>query len=339
LLICEWELFEVISVKWKKFLESEQSVNYDKIGILSRQGTDKGGNRLLEVQNLAKYYGEKAAVESLSFTVSKGEVFGLLGRNGAGKTTTIKMMLGLVAPDHGSVLWNQKRGLKHTSFGYLPEERGLYPKTKVIDQLSYFGRLEGMSRTEIKKSIDYWIDRFDIGMYKNKLAGELSKGNQQKVQLAATLLHNPELIILDEPFSGLDPVNTNLLTEVIMEEKEKGKVIIMSSHQMDQVEKFCKNVVLLKDGKALIGGELEAVKKSYGIMYLSLYGDVEKLKVFCLHHNYSFEQELKRVIVSLANDQDPLHVLSQLKEEEVPVSELTFLQPTLHQIFIDKVGS
>ncbi|MEO2076836.1 MAG: ATP-binding cassette domain-containing protein [Bacillus sp. (in: firmicutes)] len=294
---------------------------------------------MLEVQNLAKYYGEKAAVESLSFTVSKGEVFGLLGRNGAGKTTTIKMMLGLVAPNYGNVLWNSKKGLKHTSFGYLPEERGLYPKTKVIDQLSYFGKLEGMSRIEIKKSIDYWIDRFDIGMYKNKLAGELSKGNQQKVQLAATLLHNPELIILDEPFSGLDPVNTNLLTEVIMEEKEKGKVIIMSSHQMDQVEKFCKNVVLLKDGRVLLGGELEAVKASYGVMYLSLYGDVEKLKGFCLQHQYSFEQELKRVIVSLTRDQDPLTVLSQLKHEGIPVNEVTFLQPTLHQIFIDKVGS
>ncbi|WP_413306767.1 ATP-binding cassette domain-containing protein [Bacillus sp. 1P10SD] len=294
---------------------------------------------MLEVQNLAKYYGEKAAVESLSFTVSKGEVFGLLGRNGAGKTTTIKMMLGLVAPDHGQVLWNSKKGLKHTSFGYLPEERGLYPKTKVIDQLTYFGRLEGMSRTEIKKSIDYWVDRFDIGMYKNKLAGELSKGNQQKVQLAATLLHNPELIILDEPFSGLDPVNSNLLTEVILEEKEKGKVIIMSSHQMDQVEKFCKNVVLLKDGKVLLGGELEAVKASYGVMYLSLYGDVETLKGFCQQHQYSFEQEMKRVIVSLTKDQDPLTVLTQLKQEGIPVNEVTFLQPTLHQIFIDKVGS
>ncbi len=294
---------------------------------------------MLEIRNLSKTYGEKVAVDSLSFTVSPGEVFGLLGRNGAGKTTTIKMMLGLVAPDGGSVAWNHQKGLRHAAYGYLPEERGLYPKTKVIDQLTYFAKLEGMGKNEIKKSIDYWIERFDIGMYKNKLAGDLSKGNQQKVQLVATLLHNPDLIILDEPFSGLDPVNTNLLTEVILEEKEKGKVIIMSSHQMDQVEKFCKDVVLMKDGKAIISGDLSAVKESYGMMNLSLYGNINRLAGFCAEHNYPFEEEAKRIIVSLKKEQDPLAILSQLKQEGVAVSEVTYLQPTLHQIFIDKVGS
>lgn len=294
---------------------------------------------LLEIRDLTKIYSGKTVVDSLSFAVSPGEVFGLLGRNGAGKTTTIKMMLGLVAPDGGSVKWNHKLGLSHVSYGYLPEERGLYPKTKVVDQLTYFAKLEGMGKSDIKKSVDYWIDRFDIGQYQNKLAGDLSKGNQQKVQLVATLLHNPELIILDEPFSGLDPVNTNLLTEVILEEKEKGKVIIMSSHQMDQVEKFCKEVVLMKEGKAIIAGDLSSVKDSYGTMYLSLYGDVGRLVNFCSANQYSYEQEAKRVIVSLKNDQDPLTILSQLKQEGVGVNEVTYLQPTLHQIFVDKVGS
>ncbi|MEH7883892.1 ATP-binding cassette domain-containing protein [Bacillus sp. JJ1609] len=294
---------------------------------------------MLEIKNLSKQYSGKIAVDSLSFSVSPGEVFGLLGRNGAGKTTTIKMMLGLVAPDGGTVKWNHKNGLGHVSYGYLPEERGLYPKTKVIDQLTYFAKLEGLGKKEIKKSIDYWIDRFDIGQYRNKLAGDLSKGNQQKVQLVATLLHNPELIILDEPFSGLDPVNTNLLTEVILEEKEKGKVIIMSSHQMDQVEKFCKQVVLMKEGKAIISGDLTTVKNSYGMMYLSLFGEVSRLVTFCSANGHSYEQDGKRVIVSLEQDQDPLAILTRLKQEGVDVNEVTYLQPTLHQIFVDKVGS
>jgi ABC-2 type transport system ATP-binding protein len=254
---------------------------------------------LLKVENLTKRYGEKNAVEHLSFSVSTGEVFGLLGRNGAGKTTTIKMMLGLVTPDEGSVMWKNQKGLKGASFGYLPEERGLYPKAKVVDQLSYFARLEGMNKQSIRKSVDFWLDRFDIAMYSNKMAGDLSKGNQQKVQLVATLLHNPDLIILDEPFSGLDPVNTNLLTEVILEEKQKGKVIIMSSHQMEQVEKFCKEVVLMKDGQVLLAGDLEAIKNSYGLMYLSLYGDIDKLISFCQVQGYSFEQEEKRIIIPL----------------------------------------
>ncbi|MBY0148044.1 ABC transporter ATP-binding protein [Neobacillus niacini] len=294
---------------------------------------------MLKVENLTKKYGEKHAVEHLSFSVSTGEVFGLLGRNGAGKTTTIKMMLGLVTPDEGSVMWKSQKGLKGASFGYLPEERGLYPKAKVADQLSYFARLEGMEKSIIKRSVDYWLDRFDIAMYRNKMAGDLSKGNQQKVQLAATLLHNPDLIILDEPFSGLDPVNTNLLTQVILEEKQKGKVIIMSSHQMEQVEKFCKEVVLMKDGQALLAGDLETIKNSYGLMYLSLYGDVDKLISFCQEQEYPFEQEEKRIIVPLKSDQEPLTVLTQLKNENIEVSEVTYLQPTLHQIFVEKVGS
>ena len=223
---------------------------------------------MLEVKGLTKRYGEKTAVDQLSFSVSAGEVFGLLGRNGAGKTTTIKMMLGLITPEEGSVFWKNKKGLKDASFGYLPEERGLYPKAKVGDQLSYFARLEGMDKSTIKKNVDYWLDRFDIAMYKNKMAGDLSKGNQQKVQLVATLLHNPDLLILDEPFSGLDPVNTNLLTEVILEEKQKGKVIIMSSHQMEQVEKFCKEVVILKDGQAYVS---RGVRSDQELLWINVF--------------------------------------------------------------------
>jgi ABC-2 type transport system ATP-binding protein len=294
---------------------------------------------LLKVENLTKRYGEKNAVEHLSFSVSTGEVFGLLGRNGAGKTTTIKMMLGLVTPDEGSVMWKNQKGLKGASFGYLPEERGLYPKAKVVDQLSYFARLEGMNKQSIRKSVDFWLDRFDIAMYSNKMAGDLSKGNQQKVQLVATLLHNPDLIILDEPFSGLDSVNTNLLTEVILEEKQKGKVIIMSSHQMEQVEKFCKEVVLMKDGQVLLAGDLEAIKNSYGLMYLSLYGDIDKLISFCQVQGYSFEQEEKRIIIPLKKEEEPLTVLSQLKKKDIKINEVTYLQPTLHQTFVEKVGS
>lgn len=294
---------------------------------------------MLEINNLSKRYGNKVAVDAISFTVSQGEVFGLLGRNGAGKTTTIKMMLGLVSADAGSVQWNYQKGLKNVSFGYLPEERGLYPKVKVVDQLTYFAKLEGMSKSEIKKSVDYWIERFDIGEYRNKLAGDLSKGNQQKVQLIATLLHNPKLIILDEPFSGLDPVNVNILTDVIIEERQKGKVIIMSSHQMDQVEKFCKNVILMRGGQSVISGDLSSVKDSYGMMNMAITGDTRNLVSFFSSKNLPYQQEEKRVILTLPKKENPLQILEQLKQDGIEVNEFTYLQPSLHQIFIDKVGS
>ncbi len=217
----------------------------------------------LQIQNLTKQFGESKAVNSLQISLPKGEVLGLLGRNGAGKTTTIKMLLGLLTPNEGSITWDGKPfGTSGVTIGYLPEERGLYTKSRVIDQLRYFGRLEGMTKKEVDLAIDHWLDRLAIPEYKFKTAGELSKGNQQKIQLIAALLHNPELLILDEPFSGLDPVNAGMLASIIEEQVQSGKTIILSSHRMEQVEAFCQHVCILKKGEAVVKGQLSDIKKT-----------------------------------------------------------------------------
>jgi len=193
----------------------------------------------LNIQYLSKSFGETKAVQNLSITLEKGQVLGLLGRNGAGKTTTIKMILGLQTPNQGEITWDgSSLDRSKVSIGYLPEERGLYLKSKINEQLRYFGELEGMSRKQADDAIDYWLEKLEISNYKMKKANELSKGNQQKIQLIATLMHNPELIILDEPFSGLDPVNANLLTTIIEEQITAGKTVILSSHRMEQIENF-----------------------------------------------------------------------------------------------------
>ena len=189
-----------------------------------------------EVKNLVKTYGEYTAVNNLSFSIDKPGVFGLLGTNGAGKTTTIRMILGMLAKNSGEILWNGKIfNSSEVSVGYLAEERGIYPKISLFDQLVYFGELRGLSKKEAIKSIEYWLERLNITEYKNKAAEKLSKGNQQKAQLIAALVSDPEILVLDEPLSGLDPVNTDLFKDIINEQIGKGKYIIMSSHQMSTI--------------------------------------------------------------------------------------------------------
>ena len=218
----------------------------------------------LVVKNVSKFFGEKTAVDNISFEITKPGVFGLLGTNGAGKTTTIRMMLGIIKKSKGSITWNGKEvEQKNVRFGYLPEERGLYPKTKIYDQLFYFATLKGMSKQEANTAIDYWLKRLEAEEYKNMLAEKLSKGNQQKIQFIASIINEPELIVLDEPFSGLDPVNTKLLKDVILELVQKGKYIVMSSHQMSSIEEFCTDLVILNRGKTVLQGNLEGIKNSY----------------------------------------------------------------------------
>lgn len=225
----------------------------------------------LNIYQLSKSFGETKAVQNLNISLEKGHVLGLLGRNGAGKTTTIKMLLGLLTPDQGEITWEDGRlDRSKVSIGYLPEERGLYLKSKINEQLRYFGELEGMSRKQADDAIDYWLDKLDIAKYKTKKASELSKGNQQKIQLIATLMHNPELIILDEPFSGLDPVNANLLSAIIEEQITAGKTVILSSHRMEQIESFCEQICLMKEGEAIVKGRLDDIKQNYGYRNLSL---------------------------------------------------------------------
>lgn len=218
----------------------------------------------LKIEKVSKYYGEKLAVDNISFEMNEPGVFGLLGTNGAGKTTTIRMILGIIKKDAGEITWNgQKVERKNVNFGYLPEERGIYPKTKIIEQLMYFAELKGMKKQEAAKEIDYWLKRLKVEEYKELQAEKLSKGNQQKIQFITAILNNPELIVLDEPFSGLDPINTELLKEVIIELVQKGKYIIMSSHQMSSIEEFCKDVVIINKGKTVLKGNLKKIKDEY----------------------------------------------------------------------------
>lgn len=292
----------------------------------------------LEIYQLSKSFGETKAVKNLSFSLKKGEVLGLLGRNGAGKTTTIKMLLCLLSPDRGEMTWEGKRlDQANVSIGYLPEERGLYPKTKIVTQLRYFGELEGMSRKQVDEAIDYWLEKLEITEYKTKKANELSKGNQQKIQLIATLLHDPELIILDEPFSGLDPVNANLLSMIIEEQIKAGKTVILSSHRMEQIESFCEHICLMKKGEAIAKGRLDQIKQDYGFRNLTI-SNSEAVEAALHDWKIPFEKGQTDIVVKVTDDKEAIQLLNRFEERSIPIRNFRMLEPTLNEIFIEKVG-
>lgn len=292
----------------------------------------------LEIRNLTKRYGDNVAVNNISVKLPKGQVLGLLGRNGAGKTTTIKMMLGLVSPDSGEILWEGRPFRREElSIGYLPEERGLYPKTKIAEQLRYFGQLEGMSRKLANDRIDYWLEKFEITEYKNKLASELSKGNQQKIQIIATLLHDPEIIILDEPFSGLDPVNATMLGNVIEELVKQEKTIILSSHRMESIEMFCENVCMMKKGNIVVSGKLQTVKDDYGYKNLRITSS-GALEPLFKQLNMPFEKNGHVYNAKVHNEKEGMDILKAAEAAGVSLQNFSLLEPTLHQIFVERVG-
>lgn len=293
----------------------------------------------LKVNNLAKSYGDKLVVDNLSFSIEEPGVFGLLGTNGAGKTTTIRMMLGMLKKDNGTITWNEKPyNSKEVSTGYLAEERGIYSKFTVLDQLIYFGELKGMTRKEALKSIEYWLERLEATEYRNKRAEQLSKGNQQKIQFIAALISNPEVLILDEPLSGLDPVNTDLFKDIIKEEIARGKYIIMSSHQMSTIEEFCENLVILNKGKTVLSGNLKEIKKSYGRNHLILNcdGDIkellEKANMKILNENQDY------IELSINSEDEATSLLKEILSRNIQVIRFELREPTLHEIFIEKVG-
>lgn len=327
----------------------------------------------LEVKNLSKKYGEKTVLESLSFTMDKPGVYALLGTNGAGKTTSIRMMLGMLSKNSGEVLWNGKPLDTATcNVGYLAEERGLYPKYALMDQLIYFAGLRGVSKAEAKKRIKHWAARLEVEEYlypnaspdasdagsapktgfggarsgaaarnkKNKprLADQLSKGNQQKIQFMTALISNPELLILDEPLSGLDPVNTDLFKNIIREEIAAGKYLIMSSHQMATVEEFCTDITILDHAKVVLQGNLNEIKKSYGRVNLALKVEqditpyITRAGVALLTEK-EHEYQLKVTGEAQANE-----LLSMLIADHIPVITFDLREPSLHEIFVEKVG-
>ena len=292
----------------------------------------------LQIKALTKKFNQHVAVNELSFKVEPGQVFGLLGRNGAGKSTTIKQILGLITPTSGEILWKGKAIRESTvRIGYLPEERGLYTQNKINRQLLYFGKLEGMTKKEAENAIENWFKKLGILAYQNKIVGELSKGNQQKIQFIATLLHDPDLIILDEPFTGLDPVNVALFLKIMAEEVARKKVIIISSHQMGIIEQVCDAFCLLKNGRTEVSGSLQQIKEGYEFKNLNmaldktLLGVLEKLEI-------PFKLDKNNIVIKVENDHDALEILNQVKDQNVFLTEFQLLKPTLQEIFVERVG-
>lgn len=221
---------------------------------------------MLEVKNLRKTFGELVAVDDLSFTIEDGEILGFIGQNGSGKTTTFRLILDFLMQDSGNVLWNGKplSSEEYNIIGYLPEERGLYPKDSIETQLRFFGQLRGKTRKEIDEKIDYWMEKFEVKGKRTDKVKTLSKGNQQKVQLIATLIHEPKLVILDEPFSGLDPVNAELLKTAVAELRDQKVCVVFSDHNMMNVEKMVDKMIMVKEGKKILDGTVDAVRQSFG---------------------------------------------------------------------------
>ena len=293
----------------------------------------------LVLKNVSKTFVGKRAVDNISFELNKPGVFGLLGTNGAGKTTTIRMLLGIIKKDSGEITWNGKVvDRKSVNFGYLPEERGVYPKTKIYNQLMYFAELKGMKKEEADEAIINWAKKLKVEEYLDKPAEKLSKGNQQKIQFMTAVIHNPELLVLDEPFSGLDPVNTELLKNIIINLVKEGKYIIMSAHQMSTIEEFCSDILILNKGKTVIKGNLKEIKDTYPANRVqietneNIETDIKKLG-FEIENikNYSYT-------VKIFDEQKAHELLKELVIKGITINKFEIMKPTLNDIFIEKVG-
>ena len=293
----------------------------------------------LKVQNVSKTFGEKLAVDNISFEVDKPGVFGLLGTNGAGKSTTIRMILGILKKDEGSISWNGKEvERKYVNFGYLPEERGIYPKIKICDQLIYLAKLKGMKEKEAKESMDYWLKKLEVEEYKYMIAEKLSKGNQQKIQFITSVIHNPELLVIDEPFSGLDPVNTELLKNAIIELVSKGTYIIMSSHQMASIEEFCQDILILNRGKTVLKGNLKSIKEGYKANRVELITKKDVSNYINKNGLKILKQMDNQYEIEIREEKEAQKLLKDLIENNVEIEKIEVKKPSLNDIFIEKVG-
>ena len=293
----------------------------------------------LVIENVSKTFVDKKAVDDISFRIEKPGVFALLGTNGAGKTTTIRMMLGILKKDTGTILWNGKSvDRKNVNFGYLPEERGIYPKTRIVDQLEYFAKLKGMSKQEAQKNIDYWLDKLKMTEYKYQTAEKLSKGNQQKIQFITAVMHNPELIVLDEPFSGLDPVNTELLKNIIIDLVKEGRYVIMSAHQMSTIEEFCSDILILNKGKTVLQGNLREIKDQYPANRVQIETN-ESITENIAKLGLEIENEKNNeYTIKIDNEEQAHNLLNELVKDRKTINKFEITKPTLNDIFIEKVG-
>ena len=292
---------------------------------------------ILELKNIEKSFGEKRVLDKVSFTAESGKAFGLLGRNGAGKTTSIRILMDVIPADGGEVLADgQPIDYEKIRIGYLPEERGLYPKKTIIDQLVYFARLKGMSRADATASVDRWLDRLGMSEHRNHRLDTLSKGNQQKIQLITALAHDPHIVILDEPFSGLDPVNAMLLKDVVKEEIGRGKIVLFSSHQMNYIEEFCDSIAILSDGRVAISGELREIKRSYPRDRLIVRAESTD-RIIERFGNACSPAEGGGLIVKLASPDDKGRVMAELAEIG-DVDGIMVYEPSLGDIFVEHAG-
>ena len=293
----------------------------------------------LKVQNVTKTFGEKLAVDNISFEINKPGVFGLLGTNGAGKSTTIRMILGILKKDTGTIKWNGKEvERKYVNFGYLPEERGIYPKIKICDQLMYLAKLKGMKKKEAEESMNFWLKRLEVEEYKNLTAEKLSKGNQQKIQFITAVIHNPELLVIDEPFSGLDPINTELLKSAILELVEKGTYIIMSSHQMASIEEFCTDILILNRGKTILQGNLKEIKESYKANRVELITKVDVSREIQEEGLKIIKELDNQYEIAINDEMQAQNLLKRLISKNIEVEKIEVKKPSLNDIFIEKVG-
>jgi len=294
---------------------------------------------MLKINNVTKYYGNFKAVDNLTFEVKPGEIFGLLGVNGAGKTTTFRMIMSLLEPTAGIITYNDMKIGYNVSdkIGFLTEERSLLTKLTVKEQMIYYGSLKSMKESEIIDKMRYWLKRFGVSDYENKKIKELSKGNQQKIQFITAIINDPAILILDEPFSGLDPINVELFKEIIMEFKKKGSIIIFSSHRMEHVELFCEKLLILLNGKDVLSGNLKDIKKKYRKKNIAIKGKIDKKEVQKIPGVLNVVKNGEEYIVKIDSEKVVDNVFEYVSKC-TNVTKFEVQEPTLNEIFIEKVG-
>jgi ABC-2 type transport system ATP-binding protein len=295
---------------------------------------------VLKLEHVTKRFGQFTAVDDLSLTIPEKEMFGFLGANGAGKTTTFRMILGLLESYGGRITWNDKPIDYSTSHlvGYLPEERGLYPKLKVREQIVYLARLRGMKKNEAVIELKSWLERFKIPEYENKKVEELSKGNQQKIQFIAAVVHKPKLLIFDEPFSGLDPINVEMLKEAVISLKEDGATIVFSSHQMHHVEELCEHLCILHKGKQVVNGSLKDIKQSFGKKNLIIHADFSLDSLKDYPGVVKDKKTMEGIELQIEGDYISEKILKEIVNKGF-IRKFALEEPSLNDIFIEKVGN
>ena len=294
----------------------------------------------LTIHEITKKFGSFTAVDNLSLEIEKGSIFGMLGANGAGKTTTFRMILGLIEPTSGGILWDGN-AIDYTNsahIGYLPEERGLYPKLKTGEQLIYLARLRGMDKSSAEKEAKEWLERFNVPDYWDKKVGDLSKGNQQKIQFIASVIHKPDLLILDEPFSGLDPLNVELLKKAVQDLRKAGMTIVFSSHRMEHVEELCENLCILQHGEAIVKGRLKEIKRSFGKKNIVIHADYDLSFLSEYPGVLRMKEVTEGVHVQISKEEDAKLILEDTVKRGF-IRKFELEEPSLQDIFIEKVGA